>query len=185
VREQGIPIHTYAVKSTATGRDIAAYQFGDPEDIKFGRIGGRKSFPKKFKARLVERYESQDAFTGETLHPRYLQIDHRIPYEVAGEKGHELDEIEEFMLIDSSGQRAKSWSCEQCENWRFIKDEAICRKCFWAFPENYEHVAGEPVRRVDIEWRGRTEVAAFERLRKRAEADDLTVAALLKKISHT
>ena len=58
----------------------------------------------------------------------------------------------------------------------------VCRSCFWAFPENYTHVAGEQVRRIDIEWRG-AEVEAFERLRAQAEREDTTVAALLKKLS--
>ena len=35
---------------------------------------------------------------------------------------------------------------------------------------------------MDIEWRG-TEVEAFDRLRARAERADMTVAALLKKLS--
>ena len=47
--------------------------------------------------------------------------------------------------------------------------------------ENYTHVSEEQIRRVDIEWRG-TEVKAFERLRARAEREDVTVAALIKRL---
>lgn len=43
---------------------------------------------------------------------RDLQIDHRVPYEVAGESN-EL-KTEDFMLLCGSANRAKSWSCEHC-----------------------------------------------------------------------
>lgn len=86
-----------------------------------------------------------------------------------------------FMLLDASSQRAKSWSCEQCRNWQNDKDEAIYRSCFWASPEDYIHIAGEQVRRVDIEWRG-LQVEAFEKIRAHAEKENTTVAAFIKKL---
>ena len=51
VREQGVPIETFAVKNTQ-GRSIAAYRFADQSQIQQGRIGGRKSFSKAFKNTL-------------------------------------------------------------------------------------------------------------------------------------
>ena len=184
VRESGVPLDTFWTTSERTGRRIAAYRFGDPTKIRRGRIGGRKAFSKQFRDALIARYQSRDAITGEQIPPRYLQIDHRIPYEVAGDSVHDESNLEEYMLLDASSQRAKSWSCEQCSNWRETQDEQICRTCFWAFPENYTHVAGEQVRRIDVEWRG-SEVDAFEKLRARAEREDITVAALLKKLSES
>ena len=112
---------------------------------------------------------------------RYLQIDHRVPYEVVGDGFPDESNLEDFMLLDASSQRAKSWSCEQCHNWQEGLDVTVCRSCFWASPESYTHVAGEQVRRLEIEWRG-PEVEIFERLRMRAEQEDLTVAAFLKKL---
>ena len=181
VRESGIPLETFNVVSESTGRTIAAYRFDDPAKIQHGRIGGRKAFSRAFRDQLVKLYDSRDAFTGEKLDARMLQIDHRVPYEIAGETVHHESNPEEYMLLDASSQRAKSWSCEQCVNWLENKDEKMCRSCFWAFPETYKHVAGEQVRRVDIEWRGTTEIAAFEKLRERAEREDMTVAAFIKK----
>lgn len=181
VREAGVPIQTFRVKSDKTGRMIAAYRFDSPDRIVRGRIGGRKAFSKRFKDALVERYGARDAITGERCAPRYLQIDHRVPYEVAGESAHDESDTAAYMLLDGSSQRAKSWSCEQCRNWQEGRDEAVCRSCFWASPESYMHIAGEHVRRVDIEWRG-SEVEAFERIRDRAEREDTTVAAFIKKL---
>ena len=144
VRECGIPLETFPVPSKKTGRKkIAAYRFGSPDEIIRGRIGGRKAFSKHFRAALIKRYDSRDTITGEKLEARYLQIDHRIPYAVAGNFYHDGDNLEAYMLLDASSQRAKSWSCEQCQNWQNDKDEATCRSCFWAFPEDYTHIAGE------------------------------------------
>ena len=179
VRENGVPLETFRIASERTGRRIAAYRFADPDKIRRGRIGGRRAFSRAFRDALIERYSSRDSFTGERMDARYLQIDHRVPYEIAGEGFHE---VEEYMLLDASSQRAKSWSCEGCGNWQEDRDPAVCRSCFWAFPENYTHIAGEPVRRIDIEWRGPDEVKAFDRLRERAQRDDLTVAAFLKRL---
>lgn len=181
VRECGIPIETFRVSSERTGRRIAAYRFASPDQIIHGRIGGRTASSRRFRDALIERYGSRDAITGERCEPRYLQIDHRVPYEVAGDSVHDEDQPEDYMLLDASSQRAKSWSCEHCSNWQEGRSEAVCRSCFWAFPEDYAHIAGEHIRRVDIEWRG-LEVEVFERIRKLAENEDTTVAALIKKL---
>ena len=181
VREAGIPLETFGMVSKRTGRTIAAYRFGDPDKIKRGRIGGRTAFSKPFRNALIAHYDSRDAITGERMDSRYLQIDHRVPYEVAGEELHDESDLNKFMLLDASSQRAKSWSCEQCHNWQEGLDVAVCRSCFWAFPGSYTHIAGEQVRRVEVEWRG-SEVAAFEKLRTRAEKDDMTVAAFIKEL---
>ena len=181
VRECGIPLLTFRTTSEKTGRKIAAYRFDSPNNIVRGRIGGRKAFSKRFRDALIERYGSRDAITGERCEARYLQIDHRVPYQVAGESVHNEDQPEAYMLLDASSQRAKSWSCEQCRNWQHDRDESVCRSCFWAFPEDYMHIAGELVRRVDIQWRG-SEIEAFERIRIKAEKEDTAVAAFIKKL---
>ena len=89
VRESGVPLETFKITSERTKRRIAAYRFGDPSNIKRGRIGGRKAFSKPFRNVLIARYDSRDAITGEQMDARYLQIDHRVPYEVAGEAVHD------------------------------------------------------------------------------------------------
>ena len=181
VRECGIPLETFRVTSQKTGRRIAAYRFGSPDEIIRGRIGGRKAFSKHFRTALIKRYGSRDTITGEKIEARYLQIDHRISYGIAGDSSHSEDKLGAYMLLDASSQRAKSWSCEQCRNLQNDRDEAMCRSCFWAFPENYTHIAGERVRRVEIEWRG-SEVEVFERIRDHAEKENITVAVFIKKL---
>lgn len=179
VRENGIPLITHSVVSEKSGRRMGVYTFDDVANVKGGRIGGRKAFPKAFKPILVEMYGSRDAFSGERLEERYLSIDHRIPYEVAGEEAGLAPE--KFMLLDSSSQRAKSWSCEHCENWLRIHNPEICARCFWAFPEDYDHIAMEQKRRIDVVWSG-DEVRSFDAAKAAAKAKRLTVGELIKQL---
>jgi hypothetical protein len=177
VRENGVPLITYKIISPKTGRKIGAYTFDDVSNIKRGRIGGRKAFPKQFKKALIAKYGEKDAITNEVLDKRYLQIDHRIPYEIAGEDA-QL-EVGNFMLLDASSQRAKSWSCEHCQNFLSNRDIDICDKCFWANPQNYDHIAMEQKRRIDIVWSG-SETQNYDKLRKLALENGLNVQDFIK-----
>jgi len=179
VREQGIPLETMQVRGS-DGRMIAAYVFGDPSKVDRHKLGGRKVFSKAFKYLLVERQGSVCATTGEPFHPRYLSIDHRIPYEVAGERVSGEDDPSAFMLISAAAQRQKSWSCEHCKNWQELKQRAICKRCYWASPENYEHIAMEERRRVEVVWIGEEEVPDYERLLKKCKQAGVSLAELIK-----
>lgn len=111
VREHGIPLETFRVTGR-DGRNIAAYKFGDPKNLRFDR-SGRTGLSKALKAQLIRHYGCKCFFYLEELDERELQIDHRIPYEIGGEP--EL-QPENFMLVSGSANRAKSWSCEHCKN---------------------------------------------------------------------
>lgn len=180
VRENGIPLITHQIINSKTGRKTGAYTFGDVSQIKKGRIGGRRAFPKELKKELLDLYGSRDAFTLSYLPERYLQIDHRIPYEISGD-GDQLFNPMDFMLLDASSNRRKSWSCEQCEN--FLKNHQIdiCKTCFWAFPENYTHVAGEALRRIDLLWTG-NETSYYDTLCRIANTKKINPQFLIKKI---
>lgn len=181
VRDAGIPIITSYTTSPKTGRRMAIYSFGNPSDIQSGRIGGRSAFPKHFKAALIERYGSIDCITGARLDERVLQIDHRIPYRIAGDIGLEEHNVEDYMLLDASSQRAKSWSCEHCPNME-IKDISICQSCYWASPESHNHVAMQEIRRTDIAWQD-TDVALHDLMKAKADREGVSVADLLKRLA--
>ena len=76
------------------------------------------------------------------------------------------DDISEYMLLCASANRAKSWSCENCKNWK-LKETEVCRNCYWAFPESYSHIAMRDIRRLDLLWSGE-EIAQYEVLKKEA-----------------
>jgi hypothetical protein len=115
VRDQGIPLETFRVKGP-DGRSIAAYRFGDLSKIRRGFIGGRRAFPRELKKKLVQRHGSRCHICSTEFEERYLQIDHRVPYEVAGDVAFDENDIASYMLLDGSCNRAKSWSCEHCRN---------------------------------------------------------------------
>jgi len=182
VRDAGIPIITGSGTSAKTGRRMAVYKFGTPDDIQLGRIGGRSAFPKGFKDALIERYGAIDCITGATLDPKVLSIDHRVPYRIAGDVGLEDHDVEQYMLLDGSSQRAKSWACEHCPNMTGARLAIICQTCFWAYPENYEHIATEQYRRVDVTWQN-ADVVVHDRLKEEADKLEIPVAELIRRIA--
>lgn len=177
VRENGVPLKTIRVRGE-DGRSIGAYTFDDPANIKRGRIGGRKAFSKEFKELLIAKYGSRCTITGELLEGRYLQIDHRIPYEVGGDTDAD-GTAGDYMLLDASAQRAKSFSCENCENFKTLLETNTCRTCFWAFPENYEHVCMTAKRMLTIAWSG-PEVGQYKKLQAAAAAKGIRLQDYIK-----
>lgn len=178
VRELGIQLETFRV-TAANGRKIAAYRFSDPAKKQFRRFSGRTGFSKKIKEELIQKYGCQCFIYLEKMKAADLQIDHRVPYEVAGES--EELKIEDFMLLCGSANRAKSWSCEHCDNWKSIKDKNICLSCYWAFPENYQHVAMRQIRRIDLIWQGE-EVAQYDKLKSDAAKTGLEIPLFVKDV---
>lgn len=166
VREEGIPLETFRVKDSE-GRSIGAYRFADPRKARFDKLAGRMIFPKKFKEEIIESIGCKCTICLEPYEDRYLQVDHRIPYEVFGDIEANNRLIEDYMLLCGSCNRAKSWSCEHCVNWLENKDTKICMLCYWAIPETYKHIAMQEVRRIDIVWEGE-EIEVYEALKKRA-----------------
>ncbi|MGO9093861.1 MAG: HNH endonuclease [Bryobacteraceae bacterium] len=163
VREQGIPLETFFLKDSK-GRRMAAYRFADPNDVRRGMLGGRRVFSKEFKHGLMEAKGCRCHICLQAYEHRYLQVDHRVPYEVAGDVPVDERRAQDYMLLCGSCNRAKSWSCEHCPNWLEVKKPSVCGSCYWAHPESYEHVATEDVRRLDLAWAG-AEVADYDRLR--------------------
>lgn len=180
VREAGIPLETFRVRSS-DGRSIAAYKFGDLSSIAHDRLAGRSTLPKSLRAELYREGKGRCYVCSGRFEARYLQVDHRIPYEVAGEGRRAKEPRKSYMLLCGSCNRAKSWSCEHCGNWGRPGNRAVCSKCYWADPLRYAHVALRPVRRADIQWE-KHEVAEYERLRKRSEAASQSMPEYVKRI---
>ncbi len=180
VREADIPLETYRVKSS-DGRSIAAYRFRNLNKIRRNRLQGRKTFPKRLKRTLYAISNGKCAICSGSFQPHYLQIDHRIPYEVAGDINTEWH-TDDYMLLCGSCNRAKSWSCEHCQNWQNPKSQSLCLTCYWATPENYEHIALRKTRRVAVVW-GHEEIQDYEQLKKEAEKATFSVSDYSKKFS--
>jgi hypothetical protein len=178
VKEHGIPIERISVTGS-DGRKIAAYRFADPKVIRVRKFDGRTGLSKQIKDALIAKYGCKCFIYVEEMPEADLQIDHRVPFEVAGESA--TMQPEEFMLVSGSANRAKSWSCEHCENWKNLKQRELCLSCYWAYPENYEHIAMKQVRRVDLLWQGE-ETEQYDKLKADAEKAGLPIPEFVKDV---
>lgn len=141
---------------------------------------GRRAFPKKFKKALLMRNGEQCAMCSGKFPGRLLQIDHKVPYEVAGDSEDTLNP-EEFMLLCNSCNRAKSWTCEHCDNWLNGKSPAICRTCIFGSPDNYEHIAMRQQRRLTLTWE-EAEVHYYDWLKEKAAEAGQSMSDYIKNI---
>ncbi len=180
VREAGIPLKTIKVKSS-TGKSIAAYKLDKGLDVEHRKQGGRRLFSKAFKKRLVAHFESKCAMCNTEYANRYLQIDHRVPYEIVGDENTEEHSLDPFMLLCATCNRRKSWSCEHCDNWNEIRDPKVCQTCYWGSPEDYTHVALCPIRQLIITWI-EDEVNQYNAIETRAKKENIPVPELIKQL---
>ena len=180
VRESGIPLETYRVKSS-DGRNIAAYKFGDLLKIKKGKLHGRQVFSKALKDQLYADGSEKCYMCTGYFEKRYLQVDHRVPYEISGDPTDVEQNPVDYMLLCGSCNRAKSWSCEHCLNWSDSKLSKICKNCYWANPTEYDHIAMKEIRRLDLQWEG-DEVKIYEKLKSYAKKYEVDLPEFVKKI---
>jgi hypothetical protein len=171
VRELGFALKTIKVKHS-DGRTIGAYIF-DFEGAVSDK-GGRQMLPKKERDALLLAAGNKCQICSADTN---LQVDHRVPYEVAGES--QSEEENPYLILDGACNRKKSWSCEHCRNWLELKEIDVCKGCYWAYPENYSHVAMTPERRIDVVWLG-DEVGQFETLKEEAHRNGRSVADEIK-----
>lgn len=179
VRDEGIPLRTFKVKSS-DGRTIAAYEFDDPAKLIEGRIGGRRAFSKKFKNALYEAAQGKCAICNGDFTIRELQIDHRVPYEIAGEPDYLERHLDDYMLLCGSCNRTKSWSCEHCPNWT-LKQIETCKTCYWASPLSYQHIATRNIRRTELVWEN-DEIATLDALQNNATEARLSLSQYIKEV---
>lgn len=179
VRENGIPIETTRVRGN-NGKSIAAYKFGDSAKIEAFKLGGRSTFSKEFKSDLLKIQDGRCAICNEKYDEKYLQIDHRVPYQFSGDKI-TLDP-EDFMLLCAECNRKKDRATETgCSKTCFqTKDIKVIRSCFWASPENYTHICMEPIRRMELAWTGKA-VSDYDLLTKLARKQKTTPQDIVKK----
>lgn len=173
----GFPMTTTRVRSQNGKKSIAAYTF----DLlgKFDERGkaGRVALPKKKRSEIIAKAGNKCELCGAT---HDLQVDHRVPYQVAGESL--KDDANPYMALDGSCNRRKSWACEHCKNFSDERQVKTCKECYWANPEEHKHVAMQPLRRADIVWND-GECKVFDRFRTKCKREGVSVAEALKRFS--
>ena len=148
--------------------------------MQLNRIAGRVTFPKDFKSKLYELGKGRCYICNGEFEERYLQVDHRVPYEVGGDTA-DTRNIEDFMLLCGSCNRAKSWSCEHCDNWQKEKKPSLCMQCYWGSPTTYNHIALKEIRRLDLHWTG-DEVKYYDAIRLIAEQNKIELPDFVKTV---
>ena len=98
VRELGIPLSRFSVKSS-TGRTIAAYTFDVSGIAATSNASGRTPFSKEMKTALYAASDGKCALCDGLFAARELQIDHRVPYAIAGEAAPARPDTNGFMLV--------------------------------------------------------------------------------------
>lgn len=182
VVEAGIPI-AKDKGVDRSGRRMAVYKFGDWEEYKtqnsLAKTKGRNNLTDKLKQQLISKNGCKCSLYGEEFPEALLQTDHRVPFEIGGDPDDMMD-ISKFMLLSPSANRAKSWACEHCVNWT-NKDIAMCTTCYYASPDDYEHVSGEKERRLDIVFR-KSDIDIYNMVCDRAKKDGTAIQEAFKKI---
>lgn len=173
VRDLGFRLKTTKVKHT-NGRTIAAYVFHEWE-LEAGK-NGRRLLPKKEREALIHA-GGHKCNICEATHN--LQVDHRIPYEVAGES--QREEAQPYQILCGSCNRKKSWDCEHCPNSLQNKDFDVCLSCYWAEPINHTHICTQQQRRIDIVWSG-NEINEFEGIKYQATKNQISVTEEIKQL---
>jgi hypothetical protein len=174
IKDAGVTVVKEMV--TIGGRRMARYTL--QEQINVGASGvGRKALPKRFRDSLYERHLHRCAVCGGAYTNRELQADHRVPFRIAGDSK-ELN-LDEFMPLCASCNRAKSWTCEHCPNWE-LRDKEMCASCLWSSPDDYTHVAGTAERRLAVAFQG-DEVYIFDEIRGAASAAGIPLGDWVKR----
>lgn len=132
---------------TADGRRMVIYYI-ENFDVA-GATVGRSAFTKREKSALLARDGERCFYCRGSFRPSELQIDHRVPFEVAGNQLHKCLGIGALVLACCTCNRSKSWSCEGCKNFK-TKSLDVCSTCYWNEPDSYEHVAERAVVRINV-----------------------------------
>ena len=148
----------------------------------------KNKFPKEFleqiasitnkRAKIVIEHMVQyaEAYSKTVIY----KIDHRIPYQIVGDV-HSERKTDDYMLLCVSCNRAKSWSCEHCSNWKEEKASEICISCYWGTPESYCHIAGKEMRRMDLQWSWE-EIKHYDAIKLVAEKNNVELPEFVKEI---
>lgn len=181
IRELGIPLKTTRTTGE-NGKSIAKYSFDIPDDFNPSqtKVSGRKATDNKIKEELIKENGCVCSTDNMRMRKENLQIDHRVPYEIGGE--YDDPNPENYQLLSASANRQKSWACEHCPNWKDKKVE-VCETCFWAHPDNHEHIACESGKTIIITLRhgDANDEQLYQEIQKLTNGDPEKIKEILAK----
>lgn len=176
LKDAGVLVGSRRVKES--GKTISEYFL---EDLSAPNRGGapRNPIRKVDKDRIIAEFDGKCAVCG--TRANRLQLDHRIPFAIAGDPPEWTSEA--AMPLCPSDNRAKSWACEHCANW-VNRDPNVCLGCMWCHPENYDHISMLPERRLVVTAHDETEVETLRWLEDLANEESHTASEVVIKAIH-
>lgn len=85
-----------------------------------------------------------------------------------------------FMLLSPSANRDKSWACEHCANW-IEKNIDMCRTCYYAYPEKYQHIAGETEKKLNIVFHSE-DIDLYNQIAEHAKSHNISYQSAVKRM---
>lgn len=85
-----------------------------------------------------------------------------------------------FMLLSPSANRDKSWACEHCTNW-LEKNREMCKTCYYAYPEDYQHIAGKTEKKLSIVF-NREEMDLYDQIEEQAKLQNISYQSAVKRM---
>lgn len=103
----------------------------------------RQSIPGRIRVEVIGQ-ATGCRLCGTQVEKRVFQVDHRVPFCLVGNRLAQQEGVGAFQALCPSCNTAKSHACKRCPDPK----EESCRTCYWAYPEDYRHIAGKTERRL-------------------------------------
>ena len=132
---------------------------------------------------LHKLYE-RDSFTcricGAKMSGPNLRPDHRVPAQFGGSPENFIGEewMQQFQALCAVCNYEKREACKRCPNW-IARNIETCNSCYWASPDNYDHMATEAKTASDILKWSRAQLAFRERIRELSRKKGMSLSDVL------
>lgn len=111
-------------------------------------LGGVLGLPSRIRDAMIQDSRRICALCGHQYERKRLVLDHRVPHRVAGNTLTEVEGTSAYQVVCDSCNNRKQQACRGCQNQQHTRDTSTCRRCRWASPGDYDHVAGQPERHL-------------------------------------
>lgn len=127
-----------------------------------------QSLPPALRDQVIRDYGNRCAICLQVFESKELFPDHKIPRKIAGDDLLVEEGPLAFQACCYSCNNRKQQACRKCPNQVELKNPDNCRRCYWASPEDYDHVAMVEEMRADLVARGESQIVRLSRLLKAA-----------------
>jgi hypothetical protein len=188
-KTDGEPQHTWAAKDDlnryipvdgsekAEGNSVR-YQFDFDAIRKIGKVLRdaelRDLLSERDRASIIKYHKSACAFCAHV--GTKLQVDHPVPFRLGGNI--KSKDPTGYLVVCAPCNRRKDKSCVDCPNMNGVRDPTTCSRCYWASPNDYDHIETKPYKQVLVMFTTDEEIQILKKVMGRLKGESL--AALIK-----